>query len=82
MPEDDLDQPATRRDLIALREELRTHFNVVAEQFKAEFKNLFDWTEATTSTIGTPLDGVENDHGSRLTSLETRVTRIEQRHKP
>jgi inorganic triphosphatase YgiF len=54
---------ATRRDLLRLRdevkadlssvrEELRIHFNVVAEQFKDEFKNLFDWTEATTSTIG------------------------------
>jgi hypothetical protein len=63
-------------------QELRRHFDVVAEEFRSDFKNLFDWTEETTSTIGARVDGIEEDHGSRLTSLEVRVTRIEQRDKP
>ena len=89
MPEDDLDQPATRRDLFEAQAatrrdiiELRRHFDVIAESWKSDFKNLFDWAQATTATIGTRLDSVEDDHGSRLTSLEMRVTRIEQRDEP
>ena len=128
MTDQDLDQPATRRDLRALRGEvhelgtalrgeigelgaslrgemsalegslradiraldtkidertadLRRHFDVTAEQFKAEFKNLFDWTNSTTSGLGTRLDRVETTHEARLTSVELRVTRLERRRK-
>lgn len=51
-------------------EELRRHFNVVAESFRADFANLFDWTQSTTSTMGSRIDGVE-----------ARVTRLERRRK-
>ena len=111
MLEQELDQPATRRELVALRrdvvlleerlrshfddklndklssqneelrryidgrlrsqsEELRRHFNIVAESFKADFANLFDWTQSTTSTMGSRIDGVE-----------ARVTRLGRRRK-
>jgi hypothetical protein len=75
MTDQDLDQPATRRDLRALETalrddmraleatldvkfdertaELRRHFDLTAENFRAEFRNLFDWTNATTSSFGT-----------------------------
>jgi hypothetical protein len=60
-------------------QELRRHFDVVAESFRAEFKNLFDWTEATTSSTGARVDEIDSEHGARLSSLELRVTRLERR---
>ncbi len=110
MLDQDLDQPASRRDVregdAALREEMRagdttllgeirtleermnrrfdelhTHFDLTAENFKAEFRNLYDWTVATTSSLDARLGHVEKNHGSRLLSVETRVTRIERRRK-
>jgi len=91
----DLDRPATRRDLAdfatkrdiaELREatrrdvdDLHRHFDVVVESFKAEFRNLFDWVHATTSTLGSRVEHLADNHGGRLLSLETRVTRIEKR---
>ena len=91
----DLDQPATRRDILELRGEiadlrteitaalegqiaaLRLHFDVVAESFKADFRNLFDWTQATTASGGARLDTIERDHGNRLSGLELRVASLE-----
>ena len=106
----DIDQPATRRDLLELRSELRgelrgeigglrnelrgeinslrsdltaqilqlhTHFDVVAESFRADFRNLFDWTQATTSSLGGRLDVVERDHGKALNTLDLRVRSLE-----
>jgi len=100
MTDAELSQPATKRDLLDLRrelradfdeqltstseslrtdftekltstrDELRLHFDIVAERFHSDFANLFDWTQSTTSTIGTRVD-----------DLETRVTRLEQRRK-
>lgn len=61
--------------------DLHRHFDVVAESFKTEFRNLFDWTHATTSSLGERLDNLERDHGARLDSLDTRVTRLERRRK-
>ena len=55
MSDDDLDKPATRRDIV----DLRRHFDVVNENFKSEFKNLFDWAEATTSSTGAHVGGLE-----------------------
>jgi hypothetical protein len=110
MPEEDLDQPSTRRDIRALDkslceemilreaairaeirarderiderfDELRRHFDLIVESFKTEFRNLYDWTHATTSALSARLDHVENDHGTRLLSVETRVTRLERRRK-
>jgi len=62
--------------------ELRRHFDLTAEAFRAEFRNLFDWTNATATSLGTRLDRVETSHESRLTSVELRVTRLERRRKP
>jgi hypothetical protein len=56
--------------LAATRDELRRHFDVVAERFHGDFANLFDWAQSTTSATGTRVD-----------DLETRVTRLEQRRK-
>ena len=75
---------ATRGDLIALEvrvdqrfdqlagrmEDLRRHFDMVAESFKTQFNNPFDWTRATTSTLGTRVDRLENDHNTRVGSVE------------
>lgn len=88
----DLDQPATRRDLLevrtelrtelaAVREDLRRHFDIVAESFRAEFRNLFDFVHATTNGLGERVDSLERDHSSRLLNVETRVTRLEKRRK-
>jgi len=96
-----LDQPATRRDILELRRELRgemaalrtemtgaleghivalrLHFDVAAESFKADFRNLFDWTQATTASGSARLDRVDRDHGKRLSSLELRVTSLENK---
>ena len=116
----DLDQPATRRDLLELRREivgvrgelrgditdlrkelrgeiaglrtelteeltgqltqLRSHFDLVAEAFRADFRNLFDWTHATTESLDRRLHVVERDHGQALSNLDLRVTSLE--HKP
>jgi hypothetical protein len=62
-------------------DELRTHFELTAEHFRSEFRNLYDWTIATTSSLDVRLGHVEKDHGSRLLSVETRVTRLERRRK-
>jgi len=72
---------ATKDDLAAVEARLRRHFDVVVESFKAEFHNLYDWTHATTSTLGQRVDHLESNHGSRLLTLETRVTRLEKRRK-
>jgi len=59
MLEEHLDLPATRRDIVELRNELRNeldgrvaelrrHFDVVAERFKSESKNLFELTSLET----------------------------------
>ncbi|MBI3400919.1 MAG: hypothetical protein HY048_05825 [Acidobacteria bacterium] len=62
-------------------DELRAHFDLTAENFRAEFRNLYDWTLARTSSLGARLDHVEKDHGTRLLSVETRVTRLERRRQ-
>lgn len=88
----DLDQPATKRDLLALEtrlearferrfDELRGRFDVVIESFKTEFGNVYDWTHATTSSLSVRIDRLETSHGSRLLTLETRVNRLEKRRK-
>ena len=39
---EDLKAFATKDDLHALREELRTHFDMAAESFREQFANLYD----------------------------------------
>ena len=55
---------ATKEDLKAglreLRDGLRTHFNVVAENFRSEFGSLHDWVEANTNSLATRVEHLEN----------------------
>ena len=83
-----LDQPATRRDIQEIRaemngrfEEMHRHIDVLAEAFKSEFANLYDWSQLTTSTLGGRIDTMDREHGGRLSSLEHRVTRLEAKRK-
>jgi uncharacterized membrane-anchored protein YhcB (DUF1043 family) len=72
---------ATKEDLKAMRDELRTHFDIVAENFKSEFKDLHDWVAANVNSLATRVETIETDHGARLFGLETRMTRQEARPK-
>jgi len=79
---------ARQRDLRGFEEnvnarfdELHRHFDVAIESFKTEFASLYDWTLATTSSVGQRVTRLETDHGRRLRGLETRVTRLEKRRK-
>src|SRR5712664_1293528 len=51
---------ATKEDLRKLRDELRTHFDVVAESFKSQFGALHDWVEANTNSLATRVEQLEN----------------------
>lgn len=57
--------------------ELKRHFDIVTERFRDEFANLYDWTVATTTTLGNRTTTLEAGHRT----LETRVTRLESRRK-
>lgn len=74
---DNLKAFATKDDLKAMSEDLRRHFNTVAESFKADFNLLHDWVEANTSSLAERVGQLETGHGSRLFALETRVTALE-----
>ena len=74
---EDLKTFATKEDLMAMRDELRTHFNVVAEDFRYQVNNLYDWSIGNASGLKARIEAVETDHGKRLLSLETRMTRAE-----
>lgn len=49
----------------------------MAESFRDQFANLYDWTLATTTALGNRTTTLEV--GQR--TLETRVTRMESRRK-
>jgi hypothetical protein len=68
--------------VISSEERLRTHFDVVAESFRSEFRNLYDWTHTNISGVATRVDSLETTHGARLESLDLRVTRLETDSKP
>lgn len=76
---EDLKAYPTRDEMNARFDELRTHFNVVAESFKSEFRNLHDWVEANTNSLAARVEKIETGHGARLLALETRMTRCEAR---
>jgi uncharacterized coiled-coil DUF342 family protein len=61
----------------SLRDELRTHFDVVAESLRDDIRNMFDWMKANISGVTTRFDALETGHGTRLMVLETRVTKLE-----
>ncbi|OFV90905.1 MAG: hypothetical protein A3G76_13365 [Acidobacteria bacterium RIFCSPLOWO2_12_FULL_65_11] len=73
---------ATKDDLKGVRDELRDHFDAVAESFKDQFDRLFDWVHATTNSLAKRVETIEDGHGNRLLGLETRVTAIELGHAP
>jgi hypothetical protein len=70
-----------RADLAATRDELRTHFSITTEAFKDEFSKLYDWSLANFGGLSNRVDAIETGHGSRLFSVETRVTSLEHRRK-
>lgn len=78
---EDLKAYPTRDEMNARFDELHTHFDVVMESFKSEFRNLHDWAEANTNSLALRVEKVEIGHGSRLGALETRMTRCEARPK-
>ena len=45
--------------LKAVRDELRVHFDLTAESFRSEFRNLYDWTLATTTSLETRVEALE-----------------------
>jgi hypothetical protein len=84
----DLEEFATRHDFAALEarldarfDELHRHFDVSVEAFRADIRNIIDFTTATTTSLSGRVETLENNHGRRLTSLELRTTRLERRKK-
>ena len=59
------------------RDELRTHFNAIAESLRGDTQNMFDWMKANINGVTSRVDALETGHGTRLTLLETRVTKLE-----
>ena len=45
--------------LKSVRDELRVHFDLTAESFRSEFRNLYDWTLATTTSLATRVEALE-----------------------
>jgi hypothetical protein len=58
----------------SVRDELRTHFDVVTESLRSDIRNMVD------ASIAIRVDALETGHGTRLTELETRVTKLEAGH--
>ena len=76
---EDLKAYPTREEMNARFDELHTHFDVVAEAFRSDFNNLYDWTVANTNILTKRVRHVETGHGARLTSLEAHVTALKRR---
>jgi hypothetical protein len=76
---------ATKEDLKAgladLREELRTHFKVMLEELEKTGKIFYEGLRSAQDETHALVKRIEKGHGERLTSLETRVTRIENSPK-
>ena len=62
-------------------DELKRHFDMVAEQFRTEFNNLFDRAHATTSRLGERVDRLAENHRARLDAVELRVDALEKRRR-
>jgi len=73
-------QAALDAAMKSFRDEIRTHFNIVAESLRADIQNMFDWMKANINGVTTRVDALETGHGARLTVLETRVTKLEAGH--
>jgi hypothetical protein len=63
--------------MTSFRDELRTHFDIIAESLRADIHNMFDWMKANINGVTSRVDALETGHGTRLTALETRVTKLE-----
>jgi hypothetical protein len=61
----------------SFRDEIRTHFHMVAESLRDDIRNMFDWMKTNINGGTRRVDALETDHGTRLTTLETRVTKLE-----
>lgn len=72
---------ATKEEMNKCFDELRSHFDVVAESFRSDFNNLYDWTVANTEILTKRVRHIEVGHGSRLQSLETGVMQLKKRRK-
>jgi hypothetical protein len=57
------------------RDDLRTHFDVVAESLRGDIHNVIDWLKANLNGMMSRVDALETGHGARLTT--TRVTKLE-----
>ena len=78
----DLKAFPTREEMNKRFDDLRVHFNVVAEDFKSQFGDLHDWVKANTNSLATRVETIETGHGARLLSLENRATALEADRKP
>ena len=70
-------QAALDAAMKSLRDELRTHFNIVAESLRGDIHNMFDWMKANINGVTTRVDALETGHGTRFAGLETPVTKLE-----
>ena len=61
----------------SVRDELRTHFDIVAESIRADIHNMIDWMKANINGVTSRVEALETGHGARLTAPETRVTKLE-----
>ena len=69
----------TEELILEVEARLKRHFDLVAEESRAQFANLFDWVRGTTTTLGERLDSLESEHGRRLDNADARLTAIELR---
>jgi hypothetical protein len=51
----------------SLRDELRTHFDVVAESLRADFRNMSDWMKANMTSVTSRVEALETGHDARQT---------------
>ena len=61
----------------SLRDELRTHFDIIAESLRDDIHNMFDWMKANINGVTSRFDTLETGHGTRLNASEARVTKLE-----
>ena len=48
------------------RDELRTHFDVIAESLCADFRSMFEWMKANMISVTSRVDALETGHSVRL----------------
>ncbi len=53
---------ASKAELQAVRDELRTHFDVVAESLRGDIRNMFDWMKANINGLVLRVDALEAGH--------------------